>query len=497
MTLPKPPLPGEEEAYKGRPVPETNTGFFAMVAGSVVLKWNDFKAYLRSKRESPRPKKARKTKEERRQERAERKLQRKNQPKTRYRWRMMKRWRHFSAWCWHWRAWLCKVPMGIALLWAAIALLVGANAFLPLTLAGLFLALLLAYQRQPPLAGNWLADPLSEDPLPRTVCLETSLFAEGFQWVADVWTPLEKLSHTDFRGSTQALMLSAAAALTVEQLPEEDRAISGEWLSSLGVRVERYHQRFPVADETLYEGFHGVAVKDGAGQRAYFTGDSRLISRCTRLVDRGRWRPIVQGDRERLERLPEDAIYYATAEITGDGLGKLLLLGCIRPRQAVKPSLEAIAAADRIRAYGFDLRWLPPLRGQPNPVRELGLPYESWDGEAPALRLRPVSDQPPIPRDADKALTGVAAWGERPDLPLRRADGQPAALHLRPAELRPGHAVAAPGGLRAAGAGAVVHGERPGPGADHAGPPRPDPDLRLRARRRRSRKVFHLRLHPG
>ena len=144
--------------------------------------------------------------------------------------------------------------------------------------------------------------------------------------------PRMTAAHLPFEPTAQprlqsGALLWASAALVTHTLAEEPHraAILGA-VKPLGFTPEKFLARCPIQRQVQHLGMEGYVVRDGSGQRAYFTGKPHdMLPACQMILDQQE-RPVAAED---LRRLPSGEGLYglATAPVKDGAIGPVTYLG--------------------------------------------------------------------------------------------------------------------------------------------------------------------------
>lgn len=195
--------------------------------------------------------------------------------------------------------------------------------------------------------------------LPDTVWLDEALLA-GRPTVEGVFLPFEAEPSPRLRRGSGMLLLAAALTVTAGRTADPETLLA--LAASLGFIPEKFLARTPVLREVDAHGLVGQAVRDGAGQRAYFlAAPGVLLPLCKRIWADGE-RDVIPEDISRLPAVPphQRAYALATASVTADGPGPLVYLGSVHVADAPRP--EARTAIKTLRSHGLAVCAAGPLR---------------------------------------------------------------------------------------------------------------------------------------
>lgn len=227
---------------------------------------------------------------------------------------------------------------------------------------------------------------------PKTVCVEPAILI-GQRWLqADVWMPFERTEGERFRSHSSAIALSAAIALTDEQVADEN-SVNGytaheiaEWETSLGIQAVNFRRNHPVLDAARYCGFPGVIAADGRELRAYFAGSAALIHECHTVLD-GIERPLNQSDLEQAAALPANVLCYATGVVRDGNLSDVCFLGAVLPVARYSVSPDALAAGQELHRMGIRVTLNRSDPWALANARSMGIDWPDDEGEPCTLYL--------------------------------------------------------------------------------------------------------------
>ncbi len=178
--------------------------------------------------------------------------------------------------------------------------------------------------------------------------------------VEGVFLPFQAETAPRLRRGSGMLLMAAALTVTADQTPDRETLLA--LAASLGFTPEKFLARTPVLQEVNDHGLTGRAVRDGAGQRAYFlAAPEALLPCCGRIWADGE-RDTVPEDTARLPvAAPHQRAYgLATAPMTPRGVGPLTYLGSVQVADA--PCQEALAAIECLRHQGLAVCAAGPMR---------------------------------------------------------------------------------------------------------------------------------------
>ena len=284
----------------------------------------------------------------------------------------------------------------------------------------------------------WLLEP---EELPReelkAVAVPPSLITGQHRLSATVWAPLQPVPEEDFRRQQGALMLSAAIALTQDQLPSgglfPPAERRGEWIRGLRIDADNFRRKHPQLEMARVDGCEGPLVLDGLRRRAWFVGDIGLARHCT-YIQTGTARAIGQRDRAQIEQLAPGAICYATCDITNRGAGPLTYLGAVCVQEQAAVSVTFLRARQELRDEGVETMLQPAPRAELNAAMEiLQEPLE-----VAQIPQRGVMAVTPLEDDKDFSAPVQTMWKDRTERTSRLLRGRALTVVLAAAAILSG-----------------------------------------------------------
>ena len=286
--------------------------------------------------------------------------------------------------------------------------------------------------------ADWLLEPeeLSREEL-KAVAVPPSLITGQHRLSATVWAPLDPVPEEDFRRQQGALMLSAAIALTQDELPSgglfPPAERRGEWIRGLRIDADNFRRKHPRINTARVDGCEGPLVLDGLRQRAWFVGDIGLARRCT-YIQAGTARAIGQRDCARIEQLAPGAICYATCDITSRGAGPLTYLGAVYVQEQAAVSVTFLRARQDLRDEGVETLLQPAPRAELNAAMEI-LQEPMEVAQLPQQGVMAVT---PMEDDKDFSAPVQTMWKDRAERASRLMRGRALTVALAVAAIAAG-----------------------------------------------------------
>lgn len=181
----------------------------------------------------------------------------------------------------------------------------------------------------------------------RGATVDSALLAQPLRMTA-AHLPFEPIAQP--RLQSGALLWASAALVTHSLAEEPHRAAILEAVKPLGFTPEKFLARCPIQQQVQCCGMQGYIVRDGNGQRAYFTGEPAALLGCCETILDQQERPVAPED---LRRLPSGDILYglATAPVKDGAIGPMIYLGSM---EIAAPAMDP-AQVQALLPHGWGL----------------------------------------------------------------------------------------------------------------------------------------------